>query len=83
MGIRSADVCHGIRETFLSPFVKKHQRDESSMEGNGLAMYARGMSQHDIAAAVGCARTTVYYELRRGTPPQMGAYKQAYERAFH
>ena len=44
MGIRSADVCHGIRETFHSPFVKKHQRDESSMEGNGLAMYARGMS---------------------------------------
>lgn len=32
------------------------------------ALYQQGYSLRSIAAAVGCAHTTVYYEIRRGTP---------------
>ena len=37
---------------FEPQIVKKHQRDVSSIEGKVLAMYARGMSQRDIAATI-------------------------------
>ncbi len=32
------------------------------------ALHRQGLSLRSIAAAVGCAHTTVFYELRRGTP---------------
>ena len=32
------------------------------------ALHEQGYSLRGIAAAVGCAHTTVHYELRRGTP---------------
>ena len=38
--------------TFEPQAVKKHQRDVTSIEGKVLAMYARGMSQRDIAATI-------------------------------
>ena len=38
--------------TFEPQIVKKHQRDVTSIEGKVLAMYARGMSQRDIAATI-------------------------------
>lgn len=38
--------------TFTPQIVKKYQRDVSSIEGKVLAMYARGMSQRDIAATI-------------------------------
>ena len=38
--------------TFEPQVVKKHQRDVTSIEGKVLAMYARGMSQRDIAATI-------------------------------
>ena len=37
---------------FEPQIVKKHQRDVTSIEGKVLAMYARGMSQSDIAATI-------------------------------
>ena len=40
------------QSTFEPQIIKKHQRDVSSIEGKVLAMYARGMSQRDIAATV-------------------------------
>ena len=41
------------RQSMFEPqIVKKHQRDVSSIEGKVLAMYARGMSQRDIAATI-------------------------------
>ena len=41
-----------------------------SLEERGMiqALHRQGHSLRDIAAAVGCAHTTVFYELRRGTP---------------
>lgn len=41
-----------------------------SLEERGMiqALHRQGLSLRDIAAAVGCAHTTVFYELRRGTP---------------
>lgn len=38
--------------TFEPQIIKKHQRGVSSIEGMVLAMYARGMSQRDIAATI-------------------------------
>lgn len=38
--------------TFEPQVIKKHQKDVSSIEGKVLAMYARGMSQRDIAATI-------------------------------
>lgn len=38
--------------TFEPQVIKKHQKDISSIEGKVLAMYARGMSQRDIAATI-------------------------------
>ena len=32
------------------------------------ALHQQGYSLRDIATIVGCARTTIYYEIRRGTP---------------
>ena len=40
------------QSTFEPQIIKKHQRDVSSIEGKVLAMYARGMSQRDISAAI-------------------------------
>ena len=40
------------QDQFEPQIVKKHQRDVSSIEGKVLAMYARGMSQRDIAATI-------------------------------
>ena len=40
------------QSTFEPQIIKKHQRDVSSIEGKVLAMYARGMSQRDIAATI-------------------------------
>lgn len=37
---------------FEPQIVKKYQRNVSSIEGKVLAMYARGMSQRDIAATI-------------------------------
>ena len=37
---------------FEPQIVKKHQRDVTSIEGKVLAIYARGMSQRDIAATI-------------------------------
>lgn len=34
------------------------------------AMHRQGLSLRNIAAAVGCAHTTVFYALRRGTPAE-------------
>lgn len=41
-----------------------------SLEERGMiqALHRQGLSLRNIAAAVGCAHTTVFYELRRGTP---------------
>ena len=41
-----------------------------SLEERGMiqALHRQGISLRGIAAAVGCAHTTVFYELRRGTP---------------
>jgi IS30 family transposase len=36
------------------------------------ALHEQGYSLRGIAAAVGCAHTTVHYELRRGTPERKG-----------
>ncbi|WP_296768227.1 helix-turn-helix domain-containing protein [Selenomonas sp.] len=40
------------------------------MEERGMiqALHRQGLSLRRIAAEVGCAHTTVFYELRRGTP---------------
>ena len=40
------------QSTFEPQIIKKHQRDVSSIEGKVLVMYARGMSQRDIAATI-------------------------------
>ena len=32
------------------------------------ALHQQGYSLRDIATIVGCAHTTIYYEIRRGTP---------------
>ena len=42
----------GIARVRLNLNHQKHQRDVSSIEGKVLAMYARGMSQRDIAATI-------------------------------
>ena len=34
------------------------------------ALHREGMSLRDIAKNIGCAHTTIYYELKRGTPPR-------------
>ena len=41
-----------------------------SLEERGMiqALHRQGLSLRGIAAEVGCAHTTVFYELRRGTP---------------
>ncbi|WP_296770657.1 helix-turn-helix domain-containing protein [Selenomonas sp.] len=41
-----------------------------SLEERGMiqALHRQGLSLRKIAAEVGCAHTTVFYELRRGTP---------------
>ncbi len=41
-----------------------------SLEERGMiqALHRQGLSLRRIAAEIGCAHTTVYYELRRGTP---------------
>ena len=41
-----------------------------SLEERGMiqALHRQGLSLRNIAAAVGCAHTTDFYELRRGTP---------------
>ena len=41
-----------------------------SLEERGMiqALHRQGFSLRDIAAEVGCAHTTVFYEIRRGTP---------------
>ena len=46
-----------------------------SLEERGMiqALHRRGLSLRNIAAAVGCAHTTVFYELRHGTPEQKKA----------
>lgn len=38
--------------SFEPQIIKKHQKDVTSIEGKVLAMYARGMSQRDIAATI-------------------------------
>lgn len=37
------------------------------------ALHRQGYSPHKIAAEVGCAHTTVFYEIRRGTPEKKGS----------
>ena len=34
------------------------------------ALHREGMSLRDIAKNIGCAHTTISYELKRGTPPR-------------
>ena len=38
--------------------------------GMSQALHKKGMSLRGIAKSVGCAHTTIYYELKRGTPPR-------------
>ena len=52
MGDVPINVPRDRQGTFEPQIVKKHQRDVSSIEGKVLSMYARGMSQRDIAATV-------------------------------
>ena len=37
------------------------------------ALHRKGYSLRSIAAEVNCAHTTVFYELRRGTPEKRGS----------
>jgi len=50
-----------------------------SLEERGMiqALHRQGLSLRDIAAAVGCAHTTVFYELRRGTPDRKSKHGRA------
>ena len=50
-----------------------------SLEERGMiqALHRQGLSLRDIAAAVGCAHTTVFYELRRGTPERKSKHGRA------
>ena len=50
-----------------------------SLEERGMiqALHRQGLSLRDIAAAVGCAHTTVFYELRRGTPKRKSKHGRA------
>lgn len=43
-----------------------------SLEDRGMlqALHHPGLSLRSIAAAIECAHTTIFYELRRGTPVQ-------------
>ena len=52
-----------------------------SLEKRGMiqALYRQGLSLRDIAAAVGCAHTTVFYELRRGTPDRKSKHGRAHQ----
>lgn len=46
-----------------------------SLEERGMiqALHRKGYSLRSIAAEVNCAHTTVFYELRRGTPEKRGS----------
>lgn len=50
-----------------------------SLEERGMiqALHRQGLSLRNIAAAVGCAHTTVFYELRRGTPERKSKHGRA------
>lgn len=50
-----------------------------SLEERGMiqALHHQGYSLRRIAAEVGCAHTTVFYELRRGTPKKKGSRGRA------
>lgn len=50
-----------------------------SLEERGMmqALHRQGLSLRNIAAAVGCAHTTVFYELRRGTPERKSKHDRA------
>lgn len=50
-----------------------------SLEERGMiqALHRQGLSLRNIAAAVGCAHTTVFYELRRGTPDRKSKHGRA------
>ncbi len=50
-----------------------------SLEERGMiqALYQKGFSLRSIAAEVGCAHTTVFYELRRGTPMRKSNHGRA------
>ena len=44
------------------------------------ALHQQGHSLRDIAAIVGCAHTTIYNEIRRGTPhPKSNRGQKAYK----
>lgn len=42
------------------------------------ALHRQGCSLRRIAAEVGCAHTTILYELRRGTPSKQGSRGRAH-----
>ena len=46
-----------------------------SLEERGMiqALHRKGYSLRSIVAEVNCAHTTVFYELRRGTPEKRGS----------
>ena len=50
-----------------------------SLEERGMmqALHRQGLSLRNIAATVGCAHTTVFYELRRGTPERKSKHGRA------
>lgn len=50
-----------------------------SLEERGMmqALHRQGLSLRNIAAAVGSAHTTVFYELRRGTPERKSKHGRA------
>lgn len=50
LGEVPSSVLRDRQEEFDPQMVKKYQRNVSSIEGKVLTMYARGMSQRDIAA---------------------------------
>lgn len=50
-----------------------------SLEEHGMiqALHRQGLSLRNIATAVGCAHTNVFYELRRGTPARKSKHGRA------
>lgn len=50
-----------------------------SLEERGMiqVLHRQGYSLRRIAAEVGCSHTTVFYELRRGTPEKKGSRGRA------
>ena len=64
------------QSTFEPQIIKKHQRDVSSIEGKVLAMYARGMSQRDIAQPSKTS-TASRCHMNESPPSQVASWKRS------